>query len=284
VSGEPFYTYYAEPGGRETSIWGPKQGRQVTFPAPAIAVSAVATGTWESPVINTGVTGVFGTLSWNARTPTGTSLAFKVASATTVGGPWAYVGPDDTTGTSYSVSPGAIPFSFDGKCCIRILATLTPSAGGFLPALNDVTVRYNLTQLVHAAGTPSVLSMNAPVGVATSAYLVRVRTASTAFAGSTATVRELGTSTSVSNLASANARFEQGSLNQVVVTAGAVTTSVGAATTLDATNGRSIALTAQPTATAITSTLRTRLVLDVGPVGGSPLIENDLDIQVIAVP
>jgi hypothetical protein len=283
VSGEPFYTYYAEPGGRETNLWGPKQGRQVTFPAPVIAVSAVTAGTWESPAITTGVTGVFGTISWNGRTPTGTSVTFKVASATTVGGPWTYVGPDDTAGTSYSTSPGAIPFSFDGRCCIRILATLTPSAAGFLPALNDVTIRYNLTQLVHGAGTPSVLTMTAPIGVATTAYLVRVKTASTAFAGSTATVRELGTSTSVSNLASANARFEQGSVNQVVVTTGAVTTSVGGATTLDATTGRSVVLTAQPTASAITTTLNTRLVLDVGPPGGSPLIENDLDLRVVAV-
>ncbi len=283
VSGAPFYAYYAEPGGRETNIWGPKQGRQVTFPAPVIAVSAGAAGTWESPVINTGVTGVYGTLSWNASTPTGTSVTFKVASATTTGGPWTYVGPDDTGGSSYSTSPGAIPFSFDGRCCIRILATLTPSSGGLLPALNDVTVRYNLTPLVHTAGAPSLLTMNAPIGVATTAYLVRVKTASTAFAGSTATVRDLGTSTNVSNFTAATARFEQGSVSQIVVTAGSITTSVGVATTLDATNGRSIALTAQPSATGITTTFNARLVLDVGTPGGSPLIENDLDIRVVAV-
>jgi hypothetical protein len=149
--------------------------------------------------------------------------------------------------------------------------------------LNDVTVKYNLPRLAHAAGTPSSVTISAPAGLTTTAYLVRVKSASAAFAGSTATLKELGTSTLLSSL-TANVRLDYPLVNQIAIVAAVVTPpGVGSATVLDATSNRSIVVTAQPAAgPSTTSTIRTRLVLDVGPAGGSPLIENDLDLQVVS--
>jgi hypothetical protein len=282
----PFYMYYSD-GGRETNVWGPKQGRQVAFPAPGLTAGVeesvnAYSGTWESPVYDTGGTGVFGTLTWNAILPSGSGLTLKVASATTAAGPWLYVGPDGTAATSYTASPGAIPFSFDGRCCIRILATFTSNSPAAIPLLNDVTAIYNLQRLAHSAGVVSLVSFNAVAGATTTAYLVRVKTASAALAGSTATLRELGTSTNVANLSAASAVFMPDPVNQVTIAAGVVTSTVGVATPLDDAISRSIVVTAKPTAVGITSRLRTRLVLDVGLVGGSPLIENDLDLQIVS--
>lgn len=280
-----FYMFYADTG-KETNAWGPKHGRQMTYPAPLLALGSEEvnglSGTWESPVINTAVTGVFGTISWNATLPVGTTLTFKVAVAASIAGPWAYVGPDGTAATSYLATPGALPFSFDGLCCLRVLATLTSSSIALTPLLNDLTVVYGLPQLNHVAGTASIVSFSAPSGTATTAYLVRVKTASAAMVGSTATLRELGTSANLSNLTSATASFMPGPVSQIVVTAGVVVTSVGAATSLDNVTSRSIVVTAQPIAAGVTSTLRSTLTLDVGTSGGSPLIENDLDLRVIS--
>ena len=284
-STNPFYMYYADTG-KETNVWGPKHGRQVTYPAPLLAGSVEEvnglSGTWESPVINTAATGVFGTISWGATLPVGTAVTFKVAGAASVAGPWTYVGPDGTAATSYLTSPGALPFSFDGLCCVRVLATLTSTSIALTPLLNDVTVVYDLAPLAHTAGTASVVSFSATAGSATTAYLVRVKTASAAMAGSTATLRELGTSSNLANLTSATAGFMPGPVSQIVVTAGVVTMSVGAATSLDNVTSRSIVVTAQPTAAGITSTIRSTLTLDVGAAGGSPLIENDLDLRVLS--
>ena len=278
----PFYLYYAEGGfNKETSLLGPKQGRQFTYPTPTITAPNSGPGTWESPVFNTGSTGVFGTLSWHATLPAGTSVTFQIASAATIAGPWNYVGPDDTAATNYSTSPGAIPFSFDGLCCVRILATLTPS-GSLKPTLEDVTAAYNLVRLAHTAGVPGSVSFNAAAGISTTAYLVRVKTSTPTLAGSTATLTELGTSTNLSNLTSATAQFEYPAVSQIVITTGTVTTSVGPTTTLDATTTRSIVMVAQPAVAGVTSVVRSRLVLDVGVAGGSPLIDVDLDLKVVA--
>jgi Domain of unknown function (DUF2341) len=278
-----FYMYYADTG-RETNVWGPKQGRQITYPAPTLAAGpeqVAYSGTWESATINSGVTGVFGTLSWNAIRPASTTLTFQVAAAATTAGPWSYVGPDGTAATTYTSSPGALPLSFDGLCCIRLKATLTSTSSTVTPLLNDVTATYDLARLAHTAGTASVVSMAGSPGVSSTAYLVRIKTATAALAGSTATLRELGTSTNLSNLTTATASFMAGPTTQIVVTSGSVTTSVGAATTLDAVTGRSIVLVATPVAAGVTSILRTTLTLDVGIAGGSPLIENDLDVQIV---
>jgi Domain of unknown function (DUF2341) len=284
-----FYMYYADTG-RETNAWGPKHSRQVVYPAPVLGVGVESplvggstVGTWTSPVIDTAVNGVFGTISWNATQPSGTTVNFRVAGSNSATGPWTYIGPDGSAATSYASSPGGLPFAHDGLRYFRIQLTLISVSTVITPLLNDVTVKYNLPRLAHAAGTPSSVTISAPAGLTTTAYLVRVKSASPAFAGSTATLKELGTSTLLSSL-TANVRLDYPLVNQIAIVAAVVTPpGVGSATVLDATSNRSIVVTAQPAAgPSTTSTIRTRLVLDVGPAGGSPLIENDLDLQVVS--
>jgi Domain of unknown function (DUF2341) len=289
TSSNTFYMYYADTG-RETNAWGPKHSRQVVYPAPVLGaglesplVGGSTVGTWTSPVIDTAVNGVFGTISWNATQPSGTTVNFRVAGSNSPTGPWTYVGPDGSAGTSYASSPGGLPFTHDGLRYFRIQLTLVSVSLIVTPLLNDVTLTYNLPRLAHTAGTPSSVTMSAPAGLSTTAYLVRIKTASTALAASTATLKELGTSTLFSNL-SANVRFDYPLVNQITIAAAVVTApGPGAATVLDATNNRSIVVTAQPAAgPSTTSIIRTRLVLDVAPSGGSPLIENDLDLRVVS--
>jgi Domain of unknown function (DUF2341) len=288
TSGNTFYMYYAD-GGRETNAWGPKHSRQVVYPAPVLGagvesplVGGSTVGTWTSAVIDTAVNGVFGTISWNATQPSGTTVNFRVAGSASPTGPWTYIGPDGSSATSYASSPGALPFVLDGLRYFRIQLTLISVSTVITPLLNDVTVTYNLPRLAHTAGTPSSVTMSAPAGLSTTAYLVRVKTASPALASSTATLKELGTSTLLSNL-TANVRFDYPLVNQIAIVGAVVTTSVGAATGLDATSNRSIVVTAQPAAgPSTTSVIRTRLVLDVAPSGGSPLVENDLDLRVVS--
>ena len=282
VSGAPFYMYYAEPGGSETSIWGPKQGRQFTYPTPIVAPVTGGLGTWESAPLDTTATGTrtFGMLSWSVTTAGGTAVSLKVASASATIGPWTYVGPDGTVATSYTTSPLPIPFAVDGPRYFRIQAILVGS-GGLSPSLNDVTATYNLPRLAHTTGSASTVSFHAPIGVSTTGYLVRVRTGTSALPASTATLKELGTSSGLGILTSAVARFETGAVNQVVIASGVVTTSVGLATLMDSTAPRSIVVTANPSA-AGTAVIRTTMTLDVGAPGGSPFIENDIDLTILS--
>jgi Domain of unknown function (DUF2341) len=288
TSGNTFYMYYAD-AGRETNAWGPKHSRQVVYPAPVLGTGVESplaagsvVGTWTSPVIDTAVNGVFGTISWNATQPSGTTVNFRIAGSNSATGPWTYIGPDGSAATSYASSPGGLPFALDGLRYFRIQLTLTSVSTAITPVLNDVTIGYNLPRLAHTAGTPSSVTMSAPAGLSTTAYLVRIKTASPALAASTATLKELGTSTLLSNL-SANVQFDYPLVNQIAIVGAVVTTSVGAATGLDATSNRSIVVTAQPAAgPSTTSIIRTRLVLDVAPSGGSPLVENDLDLRVVS--
>ncbi len=287
ASANTFYMYYAD-AGRETNAWGPKHSRQVVYPAPVLGsgveslLAGSTVGTWTSPVIDTAVNGVFGTVSWNATQPSGTTVNFRIAGSASPTGPWTYIGPDGSAGTSYASSPGALPFVLDGMRYFRVQLTLVSVSAVVTPLLNDVTVTYNLPQMAHTAGSSNTVALAATAGVARTFYIARVKTpASAGLTGSTATIAELGTSTGLSNIASATVRLELPVSNQVVITSGSVTTSVGAGTPMDASNPKSIVLVVQPVA-AGSSVLRTRFVLDVGVSGGSPLVESDLDLQVTA--
>ena len=288
TSSNTFYMYYAD-AGRETNAWGPKHSRQVVYPAPVLGAGTESPlaggstiGTWTSLVIDTAVNGVFGTISWNATQPSGTTVNFRVAGSASPTGPWTYIGPDGSAATSYASSPGALPFTLDGLRYLRIQLTLISVSTVTTPLLNDVTVTYDLPQMAHTAGVSNTVAVAATAGVAKTVYIARVKTpASASLTGSTATIAELGTSTGLSNIASATVRLELPVSNQVVITSGSVTTGVGSGTPMDASNPKSIALVVQPIATG-TSVIRTRFVLDVGVPGGSPLIESDLNFQVTA--
>jgi Domain of unknown function (DUF2341) len=268
----PFYMYYAS-AGLETNVWGPKQGRQVTYPAPAPAV-VVPGNTWTSQVITSPGTGIYGTISWNATLPSGASLSVKVAAAATALGPWAYVGPDGTGATSFTISPGATPFTFDGLGFARIQVTFTAGTGS--PVLSDITVGYNLPQLAHTAGTSSGLVALSPIGAARTSYLLRIKTSTTALNGTTITVKDIVTGTSVGNLSAATLRLESPVSNQVIITGGVVTQPVGPPAPFATATPLNLAFVSTATAASVTNTLAVNLAAKIGTV----TVDNDLLIAV----
>jgi Domain of unknown function (DUF2341) len=275
----PFYMYYANSAttGKETNVWGPKQSRQYTWPEPVVSFGG--TGTWESPTIDTGVNGVFGTLSWNASVPPGTTLSFQVAASASATGPFTYVGPDGTAATTFSASPGAVPFSLDGLRYARVLASFA-STSGSTPQLNDITIGANLPRLARSMEAVGLQTAASAAGVSVTTYLVRLKTTEAGLAGSTVNVTHRGGSTNLANLTAATVRAD--ATAEVTVAAGVVTLASGPALAFDATNSRSILLVSQTAAAAQTTVLKTAINVDIGVAGGSPLVIFDLDVTIIS--
>jgi uncharacterized repeat protein (TIGR01451 family) len=86
-------------------------------------------------------TSQWGTLSWNATVPAGTTLQFKVAASNNFGGPFNFVGPDGTAGTFFT--NGASLSQFNGFRYLKYKAYFTTTNGTLTPTLADVTVCYN---------------------------------------------------------------------------------------------------------------------------------------------
>ncbi|MFA5030283.1 MAG: hypothetical protein WC495_01695 [Patescibacteria group bacterium] len=110
-----------------------------------IARGYAASGTYESSAKDTGnPLGIFGTLSWTAQTPAGTSLSFQTRTASTSAGLASaqYVGPDGTSSTSYTnggtiaIDPGSSGTQF---IQYRIKFTGTPSNA---PQVENVQITY----------------------------------------------------------------------------------------------------------------------------------------------
>jgi hypothetical protein len=70
--------------------------------------AAAASGTLESAILDTGVAAgaQMNSFTWYGYLPTGASVGVQFASAATSTGPWNYVGPNGTSGTSYTSLPG----------------------------------------------------------------------------------------------------------------------------------------------------------------------------------
>lgn len=81
------------------------------------------------------------TLSWDASTPTNTSLVFQVAGSNSGGGPFDFVGPDNTASTYFTTS-GASLAQFGGNRYLRYRAYLATSDGAVTPTLHAATVCY----------------------------------------------------------------------------------------------------------------------------------------------
>ncbi len=79
----------------------------------------------------------WGTLSWNAVVPGGSSVRFQAAASNNPGGPFNFVGPDGTSGTTFS--NGGSLSQFNGSRYLKYQAQLN-GGGTVTPTLNDVTV------------------------------------------------------------------------------------------------------------------------------------------------
>ena len=88
------------------------------------------------------------TLSWEALTPAGTTVSFQVAtSAEAEPASWSFVGPDGTSGTSFTSSPAVLPAVLDGSGRnrhVRYRAVLGGN-GQATPTLTGVCLSYSGT-------------------------------------------------------------------------------------------------------------------------------------------
>jgi|GEM_PF-5745672 len=120
-------------------------------------------GSWTSPVIAALGNADWTTLSWNASVLANTTLKFQVATSNSAAGPYIFVGPDCTSATFYTTTPGnnildaggpGVPpyFCTYAKRYLKYIAyfaTTNPGGGGCVggggltPTLYDATVCYS---------------------------------------------------------------------------------------------------------------------------------------------
>jgi uncharacterized repeat protein (TIGR01451 family) len=86
-------------------------------------------------------TSQWGTLSWNADVPAGTTLQFQVAASNSFGGPFNFVGPDNTAGTFFT--NGGSLSQFNSFRYLKYKAFFTTTDGTLTPSLHDATICYN---------------------------------------------------------------------------------------------------------------------------------------------
>lgn len=100
-------------------------------------------GSFESSTFNPGGNVGFNYLTFSATVPGDSTLRLQIATSSTNGPTWDYVGPDGTNG-SYYTSPGSIPLNNASNNYFRYKAYFTPTSNGQqTPALNDVTLNYS---------------------------------------------------------------------------------------------------------------------------------------------
>ncbi len=83
----------------------------------------------------------WGTLSWTADVPAGTTLQFQAAASNSFGGPFNFVGPDGTAGTFFT--NGASLSQFNGFRYLKYKAFFTTTDIAATATLSDVTVCYS---------------------------------------------------------------------------------------------------------------------------------------------
>lgn len=279
TGGEPFWLSYDRAGGAgagdESQVGGILQGRPVAYPEPAVSARAeegsyVDGGRWDSAPLDTGASGVYGLLGWDATTPAGTQVRFQLASGpnqlASVLAP--FVGPDGTAATWYTAPGTPAAYAHDFDRWVRVRAELATSDPWVTPEVTSVTLDTGLGTFGEALDTPSTVPVTAPAGVPTAVWLARIRTAGTNFDGSTATIRAAGPPV-VPGVDAATVAFARPDADQVVVAAEAVTQPTGAPIAFDEGTPHSIALSVT---TSSTATLDVTWSVLVG--GTSPVIEH----------
>lgn len=96
-------------------------------------------GTEESSTFDAGASVAFNYLTFTTTLPASTAITFQLATNND-NATWNYVGPDGTSGTSYS-APGTIRLNTAGRY-LRYKATLT-GPGTSTPVLSDISINYS---------------------------------------------------------------------------------------------------------------------------------------------
>jgi hypothetical protein len=131
-------------GASSGTSWSiPKTGNATTDAGFKVYMDAgfASTGTFVSslkdanPIVGNVTT--WGTISWTATVPAGTTLQFQVAVSNNPNGPFNFVGPDSTSGTYFS--NGASLAQFNGNRYLRYKAIFSSANSTLTPTLNDVT-------------------------------------------------------------------------------------------------------------------------------------------------
>lgn len=281
AGGQPFQLYYERSGGSgaddEVQVGSFLQGRQFTYPTPALSVRAeegIATyrpsGTWDSSPYDTGAGGVFGLLRWSATTPAGTTVRFQVASGDTqlASVLAAFVGPDGTSGTWYTTSPTPAAYGHDGDRWVRLRAVLATTDPSVTPRVGSITLGTRLATFASSVDAPTDVAVSSPAGVPTRRWIARVRTTGANLAGATSTLRSAGAPVIV-GLGSAVIGFHRPDADEVVVSGGTVTQPVGAPVAFSAGAPHSIVLDATTTGPATLDMTWSTIL-----AGGSPVIEH----------
>ncbi len=126
-------------------------------------------GNMISASYNTGTNADFGTISWTAVTPPGTSVKFQIA-ANTDNAAWLFTGPDGTAGTYYT-SGAAVWSGLDGSRYVKYKAFLGTSNIGITPVLHDVTITYTRKITLPDVTTDEASSVDETVAVLSGAVV-----------------------------------------------------------------------------------------------------------------
>lgn len=279
VNGDRFFAYYEDRSNNdETNLFGMKVSRKFSPNPPAVTAGlregiypvAPASGTWTSAVFDTTAagTGVFGELEGLLTTPAGTSIRFHLAAGPDApsAAAAAFIGPDGTAATSYSLDD-LIAYQHDfTDRFFRIRATLSTTNHLVTPLLDVVDFGYDLPE---AIGNPSIHGVTAP-GPKQKDWIVRVYVP-VALTASTARVQWLG-ATGVTG-SSDMQLYSDSPSTQIVLSAGVATQTIGTPFAIDPATPHSIGATHRGMSP---STVDVRWASVVGGTG--IIIDHDLEL------
>lgn len=114
----------------------------------------------------------WGTLSWNATVPSGSTLQFQAAGSNSAAGPFNFVGPNGTAATFFT--SGSSLAQFNGMRYLKYQALLSSATGATAPTIADVSVCFTAGN----ANAPSITSASTLEDIKTASGLVITRHAS----------------------------------------------------------------------------------------------------------
>jgi len=121
----------------------------VTTTWTGVGPSPASAGDLTSSIFDSGSTDtVYNYIMWQGTQPTGTSVKFQIATATSSDGPWSYIGPDGTDTSYYSPSGPGVQETINANNHLfhryfRYKAFLYPDAGQTVsPTVTDVIINF----------------------------------------------------------------------------------------------------------------------------------------------
>lgn len=190
----PFYAIAERNSGDdEINLVGSKAARPSSWLDPSITLGPLQgvhalSGTWNSPVYDTGAAGIYGLLSILATVPSGTSFRVQMATGGTAGdaATATLVGPDGTSSTSYGAGDVVVPPVHDNQPFVRFEVTLATTDPLVSPSVSSIDLVTELSEFVTSSDALTTIDVSADPGVdshllarihgtGTLAYTARIR-------------------------------------------------------------------------------------------------------------